>query len=409
MKTELNIAILSASEIKTADKILRSCVHCGFCNATCPTYQLLGNENDGPRGRIYLIKQMLEGGKVSQATQLHLDRCLTCRNCETTCPSGVEYAQLLDIGRKSIEILSPRSTKERTRRKLLRTILPYKRRFSPLLKTGQILKPFLPKSIKNKIPPSVTKGKAPISQHKRKMLILDGCIQPSISPDTNQATARVLHKLGISLIKTKKAGCCGAVSQHLSAEDEALVFMKKNIDAWWTSIESGAEAIITTASGCGVMLKDYAHYLKDDADYAEKAQRVSALSKDISEIIANEDLSLLGKPVNTQKISWHPPCTLQHGQKINGVVEKILQQCGYNLPVVKDQHLCCGSAGTYSILQPSISKKLQVNKINTLLENNPETIVTANIGCQTHLQEVSKIPVIHWIHLLDNLSSTKKN
>ncbi len=403
MKTNLKPALsgLSAAETKLAEKILRSCVHCGFCNANCPTYQLTGDENDGPRGRIYLIKQMLEGKAVSESSRKHLDRCLSCRNCEASCPSGVAYTKLLDIGRKVIETQSPRNFKERFARKALRAILPYPKRFSALLRTGQFFKAFLPAAIKKKIPRRVARGKCPITRHKRKMIILPGCVQPSLSPDINQATARVLHKLGISVIKPKGSGCCGAVSQHLAAEDEALDYMKRNIDAWWVDIESGAEAIVMTASGCGAMVKDYAHYLRNDADYAEKAQRVSALCKDISEILINEDLSLLGKAPAVQKISWHSPCTLQHAQKIQGVVEKILKQSGYDLPVIRDQHLCCGSAGTYSILQPVISKKLQINKINALLESDPELIVSANIGCQTHLQEATKVPVIHWIHLLD--------
>ncbi len=400
MKTELVDSFRNSEDGKVAEKILRACVHCGFCNATCPTYQLIGDENDGPRGRIYLIKQMLEGKPVSDSTQLHLDRCLTCRNCETTCPSGVEYSKLLDIGRKQIEMHSPRSFKEQLTRKILRTVLPYPNRFGPLLTVGRVFKPILPAKIKSKIPRRVAKGSKLIAQHKRRMLVLEGCVQPALSPDINSATARVLHKLGISLITAKKAGCCGAVSQHLSAEDEALVFMKKNIDAWCSEIESGAEAIVMTASGCGAMVKDYAHHLRNDSEYAEKAQRVSDLCKDISEIIAHEDLSKLSIK-GTEKISWHPPCTLQHGQKVNGVVEKILGDCGYELLAVNDQHLCCGSAGTYSILQPEISQQLQANKITNLQQNKPEMIVTANIGCQTHLQEVSGVPVIHWIHLLD--------
>ena len=411
MKTDIKISALSPEDAITAEKILQSCVHCGFCNATCPTYQLIGDENDGPRGRIYLVKQMLEGKQVSASTRTHLDRCLICRNCETTCPSGVEYSQLLDIGRKIINTQSPRDFKDRLIRKALRTILPHPKRFSPLLRIGQLFKPLLSAKIKKKIPRRVAKGECYITRHKRKMIILDGCVQSAISPDINQATARVLHKLNISLIKPKGAACCGAVSQHLSAEDEALSYMKKNIDAWWTDIESGAEAIIMTASGCGAMVKEYAYFLRNDPDYADKAQRVSTLCKDISEILINEDLSLLVKEKtkqhsnqqNKQKISWHPPCTLQHGQKITGVVEQILIQCGYKLPIIKDQHLCCGSAGTYSILQPVISEKLQINKITALLESDPELIVTANIGCQTHLQEASKVPVIHWIHLLDSL------
>jgi len=404
MKTDLVDSFKNSEDGKVAEDILRACVHCGFCNATCPTYQLIGDEDDGPRGRIYLMKQMFEGETVSNSTQLHLDRCLTCRNCETTCPSGVQYSKLLDIGRKHIEKHAPRSFGERLSRKTLRSVLPYRNRFGPLLSIGRVFKPILPAKIKSKIPRKVAKGSTPVAEHKRKMLVLDGCVQPSLSPDINATTARVLHKLGISLIATKKAGCCGAVSQHLSAEDEALTFMKNNIDAWWPDIESGTEAIVMTASGCGAMIKDYAHHLRNDIDYAEKAQRVTELCKDISEIIAKEDLSVLSIDTTNdeaEKISWHPPCTLQHGQKIYGVVEKILTECGYELLTVNDQHLCCGSAGTYSILQAEISQKLQANKIENLTRNKPEMIVTGNIGCQTHLQEVSDVPVIHWIHLLD--------
>jgi len=404
MKTELTPDIKNTADGKLADSILRNCVHCGFCNATCPTYQTLGDENDGPRGRIYLIKQVLEGKPVDETTRTHLDRCLSCRNCETTCPSGVKYTQLLDIGKKLVEQktgqTSPRSFKERALRTALLNVLPYRKRFTFLFKSGQIVKPFLPKKLRQKMPRAVSKGTWPLLEHKRRMLILDGCVQPALSPDINTVTARVLHKLGISLIRQKKAGCCGAVSQHLSAEEAALVFMKNNIDAWWADIESGVEAIVTTASGCGLMVKEYEHYLRNDPEYAEKAKRVSALCKDISEIIAKEDYKKLAPKDNTN-ISWHPPCTLQHGQKIKGVVENILEGCGYDLTPIADAHLCCGSAGTYSILQPIISKKLQINKITNLVANDPKMIVTANIGCQTHLQEASDIPVIHWIHLLD--------
>ncbi len=401
MKTDLKSSVLDAQDLALADTILRKCVHCGFCNATCPTYQILGDENDGPRGRIYLIKQMLEGKKVTASTQGYLDRCLTCRNCETTCPSGVQYSQLLEIGRKTVEKSVPRNFKEKATRKLLRTVLPHHNRFSPLIRMGRAFRPILPANIKTKIPKAVAKGSWPQTEHTRKMIVLDGCVQPSLAPDTNSATARVLNKLGITLVVPKNAGCCGAVSQHLSAEDEALVFMKKNIDAWWPDIESGIEAIVMTASGCGSMVKEYAHHLRNDEKYAEKAKRVTELCKDISEIIINEDISKLKSQNTSQKISWHPPCTLQHAQKINGVVEKILMECNYDLQVIQDQHLCCGSAGTYSILQPEISRKLQSNKINNLQKNKPELIVTGNIGCQTHLQEVSDVPVIHWIHLLD--------
>ena len=402
MKTELLPDLLATEEGKEADSILRTCVHCGFCNATCPTYQLLGDEKDGPRGRIYLIKQLLEGKEATEKTQLHLDRCLTCRNCETTCPSGVKYARLLEIGRKHIEEKVPRDTKSKTLRKVLLKVLPYEKRFTPLMRMGQLFKPLTPKTLKKKIPARTNKGKLPTESHGRKMLILNGCVQPAMSPDINAATARVLDTLGISLITPKKAGCCGAVSLHLSDEKTAHNFMRQNIVAWWPDIEKGAEAIIMTASGCGSTVKDYGHLLKYDEDYAQKAQRVSELCKDISEIIAMEDLSVIqhSDKQNTT-VSFHPPCTLQHGQKITGVVESILKKSGYELLPVLDSHLCCGSAGTYSILQPEISEQLQQNKIENLLAHKPDIIVTSNIGCQTHLQEVSKVPVKHWIHLLD--------
>lgn len=403
MKTELSSELLATAEGKEADSILRTCVHCGFCNATCPTYQLLGDEKDGPRGRIYLIKQLLEGKEATEKTQKHLDRCLTCRNCETTCPSGVKYSHLLEIGRKHIEKKVPRDFKSRAIRQLLLSVLPYKNRFTPLMRMGQLFKPFTPKVLKKKIPRRTSKGILPKESHSRRMLILDGCVQPAMSPDINTATARVLNKLGITLVTPPKAGCCGAVSLHLAAEDAALDFMRANIDAWWPEIESGAEAIIMTASGCGSTVKEYGYLLKHDSNYSEKAQRVSDLCKDISEIVVNEDLSSLAiNDTKKPKVSFHPPCTLQHGQKITGVVEEILNKSGFKLLPVIDSHLCCGSAGTYSVLQPEISEQLQKNKITNLLANKPEMVVTSNIGCQTHLQEASDIPVIHWIHLLDN-------
>ena len=405
MKTEFSPAFLNTPDGKLANKILRTCVHCGFCNATCPTYQLLGDENDGPRGRIYLIKQVLEDKPVTQATRIHLDRCLTCRNCETTCPSGVEYGKLIDIGRKVVEQKTTRDFKEKLTRKALLNLLPYRSRFTPAIKLGQVFKPLLPKVLAKKIPKNIKAGDFPNNNHTRKMIILEGCVQPALSPDINAATARVLDHLKISLIRPQNAGCCGAVNQHLSDEEKALAFVKQNIDAWWEHINNGAEAIIITASGCGAMVKDYAHLLRNDKEYAQKALKVTELCKDISEVIINEDYANLQhqkqkKP--TKNISWHPPCTLQHGQKINGVVEKILTECGYNLLPVTDSHLCCGSAGTYSILQAKISQQLQSNKIENLTKHKPEMIVTGNIGCQTHLQEVSNVPAVHWIHLLDH-------
>ena len=400
MQTQLADFIKNTPDGKLADEILRSCVHCGFCNATCPTYLLLGDENDGPRGRIYLMKQLLEAQDVGQKTLKHLDRCLTCRNCETTCPSGVKYEKLLDIGRRVAEERIPRDKNDSKFRKRLLSFLPYPTRFKAALKMGRTFKFILPKSTTGKIPKKRKTGNWPKQVHKRKMLVLAGCVQPALSPEINSSTARVLDKLGITLIQENKAGCCGAVSQHLSASDAAKDFMRNNIDAWWTHIENGVEAIVMTASGCGSMVKDYGHHLSDDPDYAQKARKVSSLCKDISEILINERYQIFTRN-DRENITWHPPCTLQHGQKITGVVEKILQDIGYQLKPIADQHLCCGSAGTYSILQPELSERLRERKLDSIKQQNPTTIVTANIGCQTHLQEKTETPVKHWIHLLD--------
>jgi glycolate oxidase iron-sulfur subunit len=399
METNFSKEQLKDKNNKSSEKIFRKCVHCGFCNATCPTYQLLGDENEGPRGRIYLIKELLEGAKVSSSTRDHLDHCLICRSCETTCPSGVQYSSLLEIGKRFIEKTMDRPFKEQFVRDGLLNTLPYRRRFKLFLTAGRFFLPLVPATLRSKIPARIAKGKWSKSSHQRRMLILDGCVQPTLSPDINSATSRVLDKLGITLVNIKKVGCCGAVSQHLSREKEALAMMKRNIKAWWPEVEAGAEAIVTTASGCGLMIKEYGRYLQDDEQYAEKAQHISALCKDLSEIIIAEDYSSLSTKT-PKKISWHPPCTLQHGQKITGVVEKILEACGYQLNPIKDSHLCCGTAGTYSIFQPELASQLGKNKMGCLQADQPELIVTANIGCQTHLQERTKTPVKHWVHLL---------
>lgn len=406
MQTRILSALRQTTEGKVAEDILRRCVHCGFCNATCPTYQLLGDENDGPRGRIYLIKQLMEGHLENQPdsgrkTLQHLDRCLLCRNCETTCPSGVEYSKLLDIGRHLAEEHAGRERADQVMRARLRKYLPKPGLFNLGLKLGRAFKPLLPAKLAGKITDPRPAGGWPKSRHGRRMLVLEGCVQPALSPDINAATARVLDKLGISLITAPKAGCCGAVSQHLGAPDDTLGYMKRNIDAWWPYISNGVEAIITTASGCGVMVKEYKYHLRGEPEYSIKAERISHLCKDIAEVIAQEKYQQLA-PAKAGRIAWHPPCTLQHGQKIRGTVENILTDCGYVLAPVADEHLCCGSAGTYSILQPELAQQLRSNKLANLTRHEPEVIVTANIGCQTHLQETSQVPVMHWIHLLDN-------
>ena len=404
MQTNLAAFIKDTPEGREADGILRKCVHCGFCTATCPTYQLLGDELDGPRGRIYLIKQVLEGSDPTRKTQLHLDRCLTCRACETTCPSGVRYGRLADIGRVIVDEKVKRTPIERLMRYGLRLVLPYNSRFSPLLKIGQAVRPLLPGPLKRKVPPKQRARTWPEARHPRRVLVLDGCVQPAIAPDINAAAAVVLDRLGISLVRVPGQTCCGAVSHHLSAHQEGLDFMRRNIDAWWPRVEAGAEAILSTASACTAMIKEYGDLLAEDPDYADKAARISAVTKDLSQVLAAEDRSALGSS-NGPKVAFHSPCTLQHGQKLPRVVEKILSEAGFSLTPVPNAHLCCGSAGTYSILQPKLSEQLLKNKVAALEGGSPQVIATANIGCLAHLQSGSSLPVVHWIQLLAGTNS----
>ena len=407
MQTQLADFIRDTPEGVEAERILRSCVHCGFCLATCPTYQILGDELDSPRGRIYLMKQYLESGEVSEKTQLHLDRCLTCRNCETTCPSGVEYSKLLDIGRGLIEKQVPRSPLVALQRYALRQVLPRPTLFSSLLALGHAARPFLPASLKTKLPEKQNSSPRPQARHARRMLVLEGCVQPALAPNINAAAARLLDKIGISLIAADKAGCCGAVSYHLNAQDEGLDYMRRNIDAWWPHLEAGAEAIVMTASGCGVTVKEYGHYLQHDPAYAAKAARVSALTRDLSEVVLAEAEVLKSQfvplPKPRARVAFHAPCTLQHGQKITGVVEALLTVAGFEVISISESNLCCGSAGTYSILQPEISNQLRERKLGHLQARQPEVIATANIGCLTHLQSGTATPVRHWIELLDEV------
>ena len=411
MKTNLAESIRNTPEGKEANEILRACVHCGFCTATCPTYQLLGDELDSPRGRIYLIKEVLEGNKVSAKTQLHLDRCLTCRSCESTCPSGVRYGRLVDIGRGIVDKHVKRSALDSAKRNALNAIIPNQAAFKPLLRIGQKVRPLLPEALRRKVPISVEASNTtwPDSRHQRKMLVLDGCVQPVLAPEINAATARVLDRIGISLLKAPTAGCCGAVTFHLNKQEDALHYMRRNIDAWWPLIENGAEAIVMTASGCATMVREYGHLLASDPAYAAKAERVTELTRDLSEIITAESTrlqqQLSAAPAlehgEKPRIAFHSPCSLQHGQQIRGKVEAMLNACGYELTEVPDSHLCCGSAGTYSILQETLSQRLLKNKVSALESGQPVAIATANIGCLTHIRGGSKLPVRHWIELLD--------
>lgn len=402
MQYKLSESIKHTSHGKRAEEILRKCVHCGMCTATCPTYQLLGDELDGPRGRIYQIKQVLEGEEATRIMQGHLDRCLSCLSCETTCPSGVEYGKLAEIGKELVEEEVTRPLLDRLIRRILRLVLPYPTRFSSLFSLGLLFRPLLPTFLKEKIPVSKKPGNWPDPRHSRKMLVLDGCVQPALSPNINSACARVLDKLGISLLSVTESGCCGAISLHLQASEEARDFMRKNIDAWWPYIEKGeVEAIVITASGCGTLVKDYHEYLSQDPVYAKKAETVSKLVKDISEVIAAEDIAILKTENKKPTMAVHCPCSLQHGQQLAGVVETILTKLGYTLTSVSDAHLCCGSAGTYSILQPEISNTLRDNKLKMLQEGQPDIISTANIGCLHHIQSGTQKPVSHWIEILD--------
>jgi glycolate oxidase iron-sulfur subunit len=401
MQTAISPELLANPDIAEANAILRSCVHCGFCNATCPTYQLLGNELDGPRGRIYLIKEMLEGNQSSEKTQLHLDRCLSCRACETTCPSGVQYGRLIDIGRQVIEERAPRPLWQKIVRRSLLAVLPYPKRFALVLGISRVVYPLLPLSLQRKIPPQRSVQLArPQAIHPRSMLVLEGCVQSLSTPNTNSAAARVLDKLGISLISAPKAGCCGALNQHLADINGAHEMMRRNIDAWWPYIEQGAEAIMMSSSGCGLMVKEYGKTLKHDPDYAAKAARISELTRDLSEILSREDLSALADVGKGVRVAYQSSCTLQHGQKLSGVVETILKNCGYILTPVADSHLCCGAAGTYTLMQPVLSQQLLENKLGALQQGAAEVIATANIGCQLHLESAARLPVKHWIELL---------
>jgi glycolate oxidase iron-sulfur subunit len=401
MQTNIAAPFKNTAEGDQAEAILRACVHCGFCTAICPTYQLTGDELDGPRGRIYLMKMVLEGEAPSRKTQLHLDRCLTCRACETTCPSGVQYGRLVDIGRVAVDARVQRPLAERLMRRVLRGIVPYPKRFGFFYKLGRIA-PQRWSGGMCRTPPRTEASFWPTTPGlERKMLVLDGCVQPVAAPATNAAAARVLAKLGIELVRPEGAGCCGAISHHLSAPEEARTFMRRNIDAWWPHIEAGAEALVMTASGCGAIVREYGHLLRHDPDYSTKAAKVSELTRDLSEVLARENLQAFAGIGRGRRLAWHSPCTLQHGQKVVGVVERILQAAGFELTPVRDSHLCCGSAGTYSLLQKKLSQPLLHDKLDALQEGHPTVIATANIGCQLHLGSESAVPVRHWIELLD--------
>ena len=409
MQTQLSPEYHDTPEGREAEAILRKCVHCGFCTATCPTYQLLGDELDGPRGRIYLIKQVLEGAEPTRKTQQHLDRCLTCRNCESTCPSGVQYGHLVDIGRQLVDAKVERPTGERLVRWALKEGLSSSL-FAPAMKLGQAVRGLLPNSLKAKVPEARDAGAWPTREHARKVLMLTGCVQPSMSPNINSATARVLDACGIQTVVAAQAGCCGALKFHLNDQTGGAAQMRVNIDAWWPWVERGeVEAIVMNASGCGVMVKDYGHVLRDDPVYAQKAQRISELTQDLSELLPQllPALKEQLKPEVVQAtgvVAYHPPCTLQHGQQLKGGVETHMAALGFQVQVAtSESHLCCGSAGTYSVLNPEIAYQLRDRKLGHLKALQPRAILSANIGCITHLQSGSDVPVRHWVELVDEV------
>jgi len=411
MQTNLAAEFKDTPEGREAEAILRKCVHCGFCTATCPTYQLLGDELDGPRGRIYLIKQVLEGASVTRSTQQHLDRCLTCRNCESTCPSGVQYGKLVEIGRDIVDDKVERPRGEQAVRWLLKQGLTSPL-FGPAMKLGQAVRPLLPSVLKSKVPPKPSAAsnahahRWPTRAHERKVLMLLGCVQPSMLPNINSATARVLDAAGIQTLVADEARCCGAIRTHLSDHDGGLADMRRNIDAWWPLVAQGAvEAIVMNASGCGVMVKEYGHALRNDPGYADKAKRISELTRDLSELLP--DLVPRLKPKlrlrsAATKLAFHPPCTLQHGQQLRGGVESHLNELGFDVRVAANEsHLCCGSAGTYSVLQPELAYSLRDRKLEHLAPLEAQAIISANIGCIQHLQTGTTTPVRHWIEVLD--------
>ena len=405
MQTQLAPEFKNTADGQAAEAILRQCVHCGFCTATCPTYLLLGDELDGPRGRIYLMKQVLEGVQPTRKTQLHLDRCLTCRNCETTCPSGVDYGHLIDIGRKIVDAKVPRPATEKAVRWLLKEGLTSPL-FGPAMRLGQLVRPLLSAALKNKLPARQDAGTWPTRTHARKLLLLAGCVQPSMMPNINRATARVLDAASIQTVIAPEAGCCGAVKFHLNDQDGGRADMRRNVDAWWPQVEAGVEAIVMNASGCGVTVKAYGHILADDPAYAAKAARISALTKDLSELLPALvpvlKPQLARVPDASQVVGFHPPCTLQHGQRLKGGVEQQLSALGFTVVVAKNEaHLCCGSAGTYSVLHPSLAYALRDRKLGHLNALEPTLIASANIGCITHLQSGTETPVRHWVELLD--------
>ena len=401
MQTNLSDSARTLERADEAERILRACVHCGFCTATCPTYQLLGDELDGPRGRIYLIKQVLEGQPATTSTQAHLDRCLSCRSCESTCPSGVRYHDLLDIGRAVVEQQVPRPMGQRLLRHGLRFTMVRPAVFRALLRAGQALRPWLPAQAREKVPlRKAADLTRPAVRHRRRVLMLEGCVQPALSPATNAAAARLLDRVGISVTPAPAGECCGAIDFHLNAQEQGLQRARRRIDAWWPAVEAGVEAIVIPASGCAAFVREYAHLLAADPAYAAKAARVSSLCRDLVEVLGDAPIEQLAVPAG-RRLAFHCPCSLQHALKVGGAVEALLIRIGFTLTPVTDAHLCCGSAGTYSLTQPGMSRQLRDNRLEALERGQPDEIATANIGCQVHLNGAGRTAVRHWVEIVE--------
>ena len=400
MQTNLAKRFLQDPHAEAIDSILRKCVHCGFCNATCPTYQLLGDELDGPRGRIYQMKQFLEGEPANFEMLKHLDRCLTCRSCETTCPSGVRYSHLLEFSRNAIEREFPRPAWDRWRRRAVMRFINSGWPFAFAVGLGRMLRPLLPGRLGRAVPPRQKVVPRRRRAHARKVLMLGGCVQSVLTPNTNNCAVNLLDRCGIEVIESSEGFCCGAAALHTSDTELGLAQARDLIDAWWPHIESGAEAIVITATGCGVNVVDYGRLFADDPEYADKAARVTGLFRDLVDIVEAEIDVLEPGDGGGRRVAVHTPCSMQHGLGLVGRVERLLARRGYEICAVDDAHLCCGSAGTYSMLQPALSERLRHNKIRALTVDRPEVIATANVGCQVHLPEPGEPPVVHWIELL---------
>jgi glycolate oxidase iron-sulfur subunit len=385
-----------------AERVVRSCVHCGMCNATCPTYQLTGDELDGPRGRIYLMKQALEGETPTRLTQVHLDRCLTCRACETTCPSGVEYHRLYDVAKKVVDAAAPRPWTERLARWAIRMACIDPRILGGLMALARPFRFALPRALKGKILPKVPAGPAPAGGHARRMALLGGCVQAAAAPHINAANRRVFDAVGITLKETPGVGCCGALSFHLGAAEEGRALARRNIDAWIAELDAGAEAVIANASGCAAFIRDYPDILAEDPVYAPRARRIAEHLRDPVEILEASNLVAARAP-REPRVAVHAPCTLRNGPRLADAPARLLARLGYAPQPTRDAHLCCGSAGAYSLLQPTIAKQLRADKIAALTLGAPQAICTANVGCLMHLAETAPVPVRHWLEAVDDV------